>query len=88
MTYEIMYNIVAVYGSTTVRDVISMVSASNADIMLETYTKMHMHQHAECVDYLFFNSDLKGDNELNCEYSGLPSVKSYNSSIDDYNNIY
>jgi len=81
MTYEIMYNIVAVHGSVTVRDVISMVSASNADIMLETYSKMNMHRHAECVDYLFFNSDLKDDNELSCEYSGLPSVKSYNNTI-------
>jgi hypothetical protein len=55
MTYEIMYGAVAVYGSVTVREVIDMVSASSAQTMLETYNKMFMPRHAECVDYLFFN---------------------------------
>ena len=75
MTYEIMYSAVAVYGGSTVRDVMSMVSASSAQTMLETYNKMFMPRHAECVDYLFFNEP----KDTHCEYSGLPSVKSYNN---------
>ncbi len=85
-SYDIMYGAVAVYGSTTVRDVLSMVSASNANVMLETYTKMYMPKHAECVKYLFFNDTMVSEEELNCEYSGLPSVKFYDG--DDYNSIY
>jgi len=85
-SYDIMYGAVAVYGSTTVRDVLGMVSASNANVMLETYTKMYMPKHAECVKYLFFNDTMVSEEELNCEYSGLPSVKFYD--VDDYNSIY
>lgn len=55
MTYEIMYGAVAVYGSVIVREVMNMVSASSAQTMLETYNRMFMSRHAECVDYLFFN---------------------------------
>jgi hypothetical protein len=81
-----MYGAIAVYGSTTVREVMSMVSSSNANTMLETYTKMHMNRHTECVKYLFFNDVMEDEIELNCEYSGLPSVKFYDA--DDYNSIY
>lgn len=85
-SYDIMYGAIAVYGSTTVREVMSMVSSSNANTMLETYTKMHMNRHTECVKYLFFNDVMEDEIELNCEYSGLPSVKFYDA--DDYNSIY
>lgn len=87
-TYDIMYSAVAVYGSVVVKEVLNMVSSSNANTMLETYSKMYMNKHAECVSYLFFNSGSSDEIELNCEYSGLPSVKSYTNNVDDYNSIY
>jgi hypothetical protein len=56
-----MYGAVAVYGPVVVREVLGMVSASSAETMLETYTKMYMNRHAECVDYLFFNEPKNED---------------------------
>ena len=43
------------YGSTIVNEVELMVDMSDADGMYSTYQDMGQDEHAECVEFMYFN---------------------------------
>lgn len=55
MSQELIQEAIACFGSTTVNNVIEMVSISDADCMYSTYQDMGMDDHAECVEMLYFD---------------------------------
>jgi len=47
-----MHDILTVYGSVVVRDVLDMIKCCDITIIRETWEKMNMKRHVECVDEL------------------------------------
>lgn len=43
------------YGKQVVSEVLNLVYVSDADGMYTTFQDMGMDEHAECVEFLFFN---------------------------------
>jgi|688.fasta_scaffold01094_85 hypothetical protein len=48
-----MYCLVAVFGSTVVREVLELTKISNPTVVTEVFNDMNMSRHAECAEYLF-----------------------------------
>ena len=49
---EQMYDILTMYGSVVVRDVLDMIRCCDIVVIRETWEKMNMNRHVECVDEL------------------------------------
>ncbi len=47
-----MYDILTMYGSVVVRDVLDMIRCCDIKIIRETWESMGMIRHVECVDEL------------------------------------
>lgn len=54
MSKELIQDAIQCYGSEIVKEVIEMVHISDPDCMYTTFQDMHMEEHAECVEMLFF----------------------------------
>ena len=49
---EQMYDILTMYGSVVVRDVLDMIRCCDINVIRETWDSMNMKRHVECVDEL------------------------------------
>jgi len=47
-----MYDILTVYGRSTVNEVLDMIRCCDIKIIRETWEKMNMIRHVECIDEL------------------------------------
>lgn len=47
-----MYDILSVYGNVIVRDVINMIACCDIIVIRDTWEKMNMIRHVECIDEL------------------------------------
>jgi hypothetical protein len=56
-----MYEILTVFGSVVVKDVIEMIECCDIVVIRETWVNMNMNKHAECVDEILrmINETLK-----------------------------
>jgi len=43
-----------IYGNTVVNDVLQMMVVSDADCLYTTYQDMGQDEHAECVEFIYF----------------------------------
>ena len=45
-----MYDILTVYGRSTVNEVLDMIRCCDIKVIRETWEKMNMMRHVECID--------------------------------------
>lgn len=55
MSKETHKEAIETFGSQIVNEVIMLVEISDADGMYSHFEDMGMYEHAECVEFLFFN---------------------------------
>ena len=53
MNQEKMYNILLIFGSVVVQEVMELASAVQLPNLHETFLMMFMNKHAECLETLF-----------------------------------
>jgi hypothetical protein len=55
MSKETYKEAIELFGKTIVNEVISLAYISDADCIHSFYMDMDKHDHAECVEFIFFN---------------------------------
>ena len=55
MSKETLKEAIEIYGRTIVSEVMNLVYVADADGCYSTFQDMGMDEHAECVEFIFFN---------------------------------
>lgn len=55
MSQELIQEAITCFSSSVVNHVIEMVGCSDPDCMYTLFQDMGMYDHADCVEFLFFN---------------------------------
>lgn len=55
MTKDIRKQAIGIYGHSIVTEVVMMVEVSDADGMYTMFQDMGKDEHAECVEFMYFN---------------------------------
>jgi hypothetical protein len=49
-----MYELLTLFGSNVVEEVIEIATCCDLQVAYDTYKSMGMDNHAECIEYLFY----------------------------------
>jgi hypothetical protein len=55
--FTLLFNALTVYGRNVVNEVMELAECCDLIVAHDTYLKMGMNKHADCIDYLFFENE-------------------------------